>query len=261
MNLGVVVYAPDSCTCLGKYLDSVKRLSAFFPAGNNTYIKSLVKTVADELSTMNARSLIELQLEKIEDLSSITRKLIPGKDGALFFTEVRRGLDVDLQVALESLFERMVERYLSDDDRSRSDKEVWTSVYRSYFQKYDLEKKLKKEKIKTSLEDFVFQRTWKNGHLNLLESVNFDLKSEQSVKEKVHKWLGKVSLLQHASEDLHLYLLSQLPKDKKLRDYIRKALAEAGASNVEVKLVDESKAEDTARALATEIAKHEERMN
>lgn len=82
MNLGVVVFVPDSKECTGKYLDSVRRLSAFFPAGNNVYIKSLAKAVADGLDDLSARGKRELNLSGITDLASITKQVLPGKDTA-----------------------------------------------------------------------------------------------------------------------------------------------------------------------------------
>ncbi len=103
MNLGVVVFAPDSKECAVRVLGNEKRLAAFFPAGSTAYIMSLLQTVANGLRERNVGD--------VADLGSITKQLLPGKDSALFFTEVRVGLDTSAQSALDNLYVRLVTRY------------------------------------------------------------------------------------------------------------------------------------------------------
>jgi len=256
MNLGVLVFAPETRELRFKYLDSVKRLSAFFPAGNNVYIKSLVRSLAESIARAERQRVKELDFTVHKDLESLTRSLIPGSDSALYFSEARSGLDADLGTALDALFQRMVTRYEPEQDQSISDKEVWGRVYRSYFRKFGIEDKFTKKKVQTPKESFTFDRTWQNGRLNCLETVNFDLKYDSSIKDKVHRWFGKLTLLGQASEDLRIFLLSQLPKDPEQRKFIRDILAEAEKKNMQVELVDESKAAQRVKQLADEIMSH-----
>lgn len=92
--------------------------------------------------------------------------------------------------------------------------------------------------------------------MNLLESVNFDLKHEPSIREKVHKWYGKLMLLRQASEELHIYLLSKLPSDPALRSFIQEVLNETADPSMKVDLVDETKAEEKVKDLAAEMEAH-----
>lgn len=256
MNLGVVVYDADKPDLRVRYLESIKRLSAFFPAGNNTYIKSLVKSIADQLEEMGARGRKELDLSGLTDLSSVTRLLLPGSDSALYFTEVKVALDLDIDRAVDNTYARMVTRYLHAEERSFTDKDVWSNVYSKHFKKYGIDKRLVKRQVQTPLELFSFDRTWSNGHMNLLESVNFDLKHEPSIREKVHKWYGKLMLLRQASEELHIYLLSKLPSDPALRSFIQEVLNETADPSMKVDLVDETKAEEKVKDLAAEMEAH-----
>lgn len=250
MNLGVVVLAPDTGEVRFKYLDSVKRLSAFFPAGNNVYIKGLVRSLAENLSGDDKQ-------REHKGLRELTASLLPSVDSALYFSESRSGLDTDLETALDALYDRMVTRYEQAQDQGISDKAVWGKVYKKYFREFGIEDKLIKKKVKTPKESFTFERTWQNGHLNCLETVNFDLKYDSSIKDKVHRWFGKLTLLGQASEDLHIYLLSQLPKEPAQRKFVRDILAEAQREHLRVDVVDETKAALKVKELADEIKGHE----
>lgn len=256
MNLGVVVFAPDTRELRFKYLDSIKRLSAFFPAGNNVYIKGLVRSLADSLSEAERQRGQVLEPVAHNELASLTLSLLPGTDSALYFSEARSGLDTDLDNALDALFDRMVTRYEHAQEQSVTDKDVWGKVYRKYFREFGIEDKLTKKKVKTPKESFTFDRTWQNSHLNCLETVNFDLKYDSSIKDKVHRWFGKLTLLGQASEDLHIYLLSQLPKDPEQRKFVQDILAEAQRENMKVDVVDETKAALRVKELADEINHH-----
>jgi len=99
-----VVFDTDTCKHLFKYQESNKRLSAFFPAGNNAYIVGLVRS-------LTVRSSLNDNQHGPKGLGELTSGLLPSVDSALYFTEVRSGLDTDLETALDSLYERMVTRY------------------------------------------------------------------------------------------------------------------------------------------------------
>ncbi len=257
MNLGVVVFAPDTRELRFKYLDSVKRLSAFFPAGNNVYIKGLVRSLVERLAEAERQRVEELELNTHRELESITASLLPGPDSALYFSAKRTGLDTDLEQAVDTLFDRMVTRYEQVQDHTVTDKEVWSKLYRQYFQEFGIEDKLSKRKVKTPKESFTFDRTWQNGHLNCIETVNFDLRHDSSLKDKVYRWFGKLTLLGQASEDLHIYLLSQLPKDPEQRKFVKDILAEAQKEHLKVDVVDETKAAIKIKELAEEIKGHQ----
>lgn len=256
MNLGVVAFDPEAKEVGMRHLDSVKRLSAFFPAGNNTYIKSMVKALAEAMEQVNDRVKSELDLAGVSELSGVTRQLLPNRDSALYFSEVRTGVGVGLNDALDDLYDRMVTRYLHSEEKSITDKEVWGRVYREHFRKYNIENKLVRREVVTPHLVFNFEHSWQNGHVNCLETVNFDLKHDPSIREKVQKWLGKLMLLRQASEDLHIYLLSQLPADPELRKFIREVLAEAADPSLKVEVVDETKAEEKVKELAEEMEAH-----
>lgn len=257
MNLGVVAFVPADKQFEGKFLERVQRLSAFFPGGNSTYIRKLVKHVEDGLHELSKKNGHELGFTSPDDLAAITKQLLPGQDSALFFSDVKVGMDVDLRTAMDATYERMVAKYLLEDDRDiHSDKEVWSKIYRSHFEKLHIAHKFTSRSVSTPHELFSFDHAWKNGHLNCLEAVNFGLKHEGSIKDKVHKWFGKLYQLRKASEDLHVYLLSKMPEDPQLQKLIRDTLAEAAAGKVKLDLVEAKDAEKTAKELAAEIEAH-----
>lgn len=111
INLGVVVFDTDTFKHLFKYQESNKRLSAFFPAGNNVYIKGLVRSLAETFSPDDNEPAQKPRAGAQKGLRELTASLLPSVDSALYFTEVRSGLDTDLETAIHSLYERIVTRY------------------------------------------------------------------------------------------------------------------------------------------------------
>ena len=111
MNLGVVVFDPDGGDLLMRHLDNEKRLSAFFPAVNNTYIMEMVSALGHSIIEVGVRWKRERGHDTVADLSSVTRNLLPDRDSALYFSEVRTGVDAELSQALDHLFDRVVRRY------------------------------------------------------------------------------------------------------------------------------------------------------
>lgn len=115
MNLGIVVFDPEARVLAMRHVDNLKRLSAFFPLGNNTYILSMVKALAEAMERENERLKHDQERVAMSELSSLTAQFLPNRDSALFFTEVRSGVDIGLEQALDHLYTRMVLRYALPD--------------------------------------------------------------------------------------------------------------------------------------------------
>lgn len=96
-----------------RHLDNEKRLSAFFPAGNNIYIMEMVSALGHSIIEVGVRRKREQGHDTVADLSCLTRNLLPDRDSALYFSEVRTGVDAELSQALDQLFDRVVRRYVA----------------------------------------------------------------------------------------------------------------------------------------------------
>lgn len=257
VNLGVVVFSPTDQTFDGRFLERSGRLSHFFPGINGRFVVSTVRQVQGELDRLRSVNGAEFDYRAIDSVDKLTALLVPPNDAALRFSEVKFTMDVELGAALDGLYERLVANYLHGDDREiHNDKEVWSKVYKRFFEERKLTQRLHVHTVRTNMDEIQFSHAVKNGAWHCLEPVNFNMRQKARVKEKVYKWAGKVAELQSADEELTIYFLSVMPKDAQLRAFIEKQLAGKKGKLLDVRIVDEHMAEETAHALAEVLDSH-----
>jgi hypothetical protein len=158
---------------------------------------------------------------------------------------------------LERLFERMVMRYEDKPSNNRrTEDDVWRRFKRSLEAK-QLLRYFEPRSIAVEDDEIEFQHTWKNGVLHCLEPVSFDLSSADSIKEKAHRWLGRITSIKGAEEAFHLYLLVARPQDEELRPAFESALSILGKIPVQTDIVREEQEVELSERLAREVREHE----
>ncbi len=259
VNLGVVVFDPQSRLLSSRFIDKASRVSAFFPEVNTRYLNNTLKFLHAEFFNLSSKFSRELQLDNMGDLDGITRSVLPKDDSSLVFSETKKGRDLTADIACDDLFERVVLRNISEHDEIelRNDREVWNKVYKNYFEKQKISNRLHAHTVKTKNDELHFERAWKNGVWNCFETVSFNLTRPDSVKNKVYKWAGKLDELRSSKEAVSVYLLSVLPESEELKRFIRSKLNNKDFDNSKVKLVTEDEAESLAKEFQKEIEAHE----
>jgi hypothetical protein len=111
---------------------------------NTRFLASTLKFLQAEFVTLGNQQLSELPLSGFENLDEATLTILPKDDSALVFSEIKKGRDIDLGVACDDLFERVVLRNINEPDELelRNDKDVWNKVYKNYFEKYKVTQRL-----------------------------------------------------------------------------------------------------------------------
>jgi hypothetical protein len=260
VNLGVVVYDPKNIQLAGRFYPKITRVSSFFPTINSRYLAATLRFFQQEFDKICQRLQTELKFEKIDNIEVITKSILPKDDSSIVFTEPKKLLEVTLDIAIEDLYEKMVLSYVTESEREYvTDKEVWSKVYKSYFDRFEITEHLEHHTVKTEMDSWLFEHAWKNGAWNCFEAVSFDLVKEDSIREKTFKWWGKVADLQSSGEKIHLYLLSKMPSEyPELKKTIKKKLGESNyGKNLTVELISEKEAEKFAKRIKKEIESHE----
>jgi hypothetical protein len=260
VNLGVVVYDPQGRLLKSRFIDKASRVSAFFPAVNTRFLNNTLKFLQGEFFILGNKLSQELPLDKVGDMESITKSILPKDDSSLVFSEVKKGRDLNAEVACDDLYERVVLRNISEQDEIelRNDREVWNKVYKNYFEKYKVSGHLHAHTVKTKNDELQFERAWKNGKWNCFETVSFNLTRPDSVKNKVYKWAGKLDELGSSKEPISLYLLSVLPDNEDLKKFINRKLNNREFDHSKVKLITQDDAEALAKKFQKEIESHSE---
>jgi len=253
-NLGVIVYAPTSKFLQCKMVNRYARLSNFFGEVNGTFLLSSIRQVEQGIKSIqkDLDKMIEFTKAGV-DLAAITTILLPKDDSALQLGDTQYALDIDPERALLDLFERLVEKYNSDEKtESHTDGYAWKAVYKTYFDKVGVTPKLKKHSVATDKDNIDFEKAWKNGVWNCYQPLSFDLRSDDSIKSKVYKWSGIIKALQTAEEELHVVFLTTRPHHGELQSFIEETLT-LNEKKLTVEIVDEAGAEQFAAKVRKEM--------
>ncbi|MBL7769303.1 MAG: DUF3037 domain-containing protein [Flavipsychrobacter sp.] len=258
VNLGVVLYDAQDKILRGKFISKIGMISEFFPEVNSRYLIKCIKSIQQSIAEISRQLESEFEFEKYTSLDGITKQVLPKDDSALIFSEVKRTLDINAEVAVRDLFSRFVRIHVIDeDDEIRRDKEVWNKVYKKHFDENGITKHFQHHKVKTQNDELEFDKAWKNGAWNCFESVSFNLNRPDAIKNKVYKWVGKLDELSSATEPVHIYLLSVLPHEHpELNNFITKKIQSKSTDKTKIEIISEEQLEMAAKKIKQEIEQH-----
>ncbi|HPE56704.1 MAG TPA: DUF3037 domain-containing protein [Bacteroidales bacterium] len=258
VNVGIIVYQPESKFLQGKFINKFSRLAQFFTDVNGTYLLSTLRHFEKEID-ISAKRLVEL-FSNYTSLEEITSSILPKDDSALICSELEFAIDIDPQSTLDDLFDRLVNRYTHVADKEyHDDNYVWRKVYKKYFDKYDLTSKLRPHTITTRHDHIEFDKAWKNGVWNCYQTLSFDLKRNDSIKNKVYKWSGILKELEESDQELNLFFLTVPPrKNGIMHKFIEDTLIRGEKEKLKVQIIEEKEADEFVAKAKNEIEAHQE---
>lgn len=260
VNVGLIMFEPTSNYLECKVVTKYSRISQFFGEINGGFLLTTLKQFQNQISEISKTMQRSLSDSKdFKDISSVSNFLLPKDDSALSVTDVKYGIDVKVEAAFEDLYYRLVERYSHGNDQEQhTDHYAWQKVYKNHFDKVGVTPKLKKHSVKTKKDTIDFDKAWKNGVWNCYQTLSFDLKQIEGIKNKVYKWSGILQELETSTEPLKIYLLTTRPKvnNEDLMDFIESTFAEHSKNNIEVSVITEDKAENFAIEVKADMQRH-----
>jgi hypothetical protein len=259
VNLGIVAFDASNRYLASKFINRIGRIPAFFTNTNSRYLIKIVQAIQSSVDSFSERLKSEFRFEDVNHIEEVLNKILPKDDSALYFTETKKALDINLESAVEDLFSRIVKVHVAEDedDEVRNDKEVWNKIYKKHFDECGISSHLSSHDVKTKNDELHFEKAWKNGAWNCFESVSFNLTKTDTIKNKVYKWVGKLDELSTAGEPIHVYLLSLLPHGHpELDNFIKHKIIEKSTGNLTVELVSENDIEKVVQKIRKEIDHH-----
>ena len=106
-------------------------------------------------------------------------------------------------------------------------------------------------------DEVTFSHAWRNHQWHCMETLSFDLMQPQSIKDKAHAWLGKMTSIKDAGEKFRICYLVGEPQLEGSRRAFEQALNVLHKTPVEHEIVREHEAESFAAEVAREIAAHD----
>lgn len=257
VNVGIVVFAKKEGFLHSKFISKYSRISNFFSDINGSQIISTLKNFEKEVDRYsNELKGLFFDPSSIEE---ITQKILPKDDSALECSEVFLGIDINLDSALNGLYNRQIRKYIVDTEKDvKTDGEVWKNFYKEYFDKYNITKRLTTHLVKTKNDVIEFDKAWKNGSWHCYQTLSFDLKKTESIKNKVYKWSGIVNELENSKELLHLYLLTEeSSKHQDLNKFIKDTFKNRSNDLVKISVIKQQDADKFAKKVLAELESHD----
>jgi len=257
VNVGVVVYSKDERFLASKTTNRYQRVKHMFPEADGRWIMHVLGNFNQQIRK-TSQELNEL-FTPSDSLEQITTGIIVRDNAAIQLTETKLAIDIDLNAALNGLYNSQVEKYIVSkvDKNSLLDEDVWRIKYKTYFEKYGIDKRLKAHDVKVPKDVISFQKSWKNEIWHCYEPLSFVLQEKDSIKDKVYKWAGRLQGLQQANEPLHLTLMTSIsPKHKDLKGFILEYL-KVNSENLKVDIITDDKAESLAKEIYKKMELHD----
>lgn len=258
VNVGIIVYMPESRFLKSRFINKFSRISQFFVDVNGHSLLGALKHFDKEINIVSKRVSNNDLFETFSSIENITNSILTKDNSGLECCSMNYGIDLSGQAALNDLFERLIDKYNHDADKdSHDDKYVWRKIYKKHFDENGITNKLKEHIVQTEHDVIQFDKAWKNGVWNCYQTLSFDLKRTDSIKSKVYKWSGIISELENSPENLHLYFLTISPsKNKTIKRFIEDTLSRQ-SKKIQVSIVTEKQAESFAISVKNEIEAHE----
>jgi hypothetical protein len=249
VNVGLLMFEPTSNFLECKVINKYARISHFFGEINGSFLLTTLKQFQNQVMEIS-KSLKDFRSDyDFKDISTVTDHLLPKDDSALVATDVKFGLDINVEAAFEDMYHRIIEAYNHDGEYElHTDHYAWQKIYKRYFDRFGVTQKLKKHSVRTERDTIDFDKAWKNGVWNCYQTLSFDLKKIDSIKNKVYKWSGVLKELETSNEPMKLYFLTTAHKanDHELDEFIKSTLTDVHTNKIEVSVITETEAENFA---------------
>jgi hypothetical protein len=183
--------------------------------------------------------------------------VIAPDDSSFQWSPMGSGLASDLAAATESIYERMVARYDElQQNPSRSDEIVW-KTFKKGFEERQILARLGPKVITVQDDEVEFSHAWKNQQWHCMETLSFDLQQSQSIKDKAHSWLGRVTSVKDSDDKFQVYFLVGEPQQEGSKRAFEQALNVLHKTPVQHAIIRENEANDFAAEVAKKIAEHD----
>ena len=257
VNVGIVFYSSTEKFLSSEGIKKHKRVTNFFDKVNASFLLSSLKHINARIEKISEGIKSELNLGEYNTITEITSRILPNDDSALQMSDVFRGVTLNLDATFRSIYYRYIGHFETNNqvEQSPTDEDVWRHTYKNYFDKYGITSKLKTHTISLPLDEMTFNRSIKNHIWHCFETVSFDLKDNESIKDKAYKWAGKLNNLSEAQEDFKLYILLLEPtrqKTKELNQFIEKTLKLSRGSD-RFEIIEKDEAESFVKRISAII--------
>lgn len=255
VNVGVVLFSPTGQYAGARFRTTFKRVKSVFPSLRSEAFKASMRSLDATFKELKT-SLFTEGVRDAQTALDIAIRVLPKDDSSLQWSPIGSGIASNMDEKLVELFARLVTKY--DDavaSHKKSEDDVWRHFSLELQQRHILEHFTSKT-LSVADDEVEFKHAWKNGVWHCLAPVSFDLASPESIKDKAHKWLGRLASVQDAKEECKLYFLVGEPRQDDLHEAVDSAFKILKKSPFPCEIYRETETSKLTEHLAHEIQSH-----
>jgi hypothetical protein len=257
INVGVAILCPDDCYASALCRPTYGRISKVFPDMNKEYFKAQMRHIQAQFEELGDRLSSELPLESSGTIEKLAHGILPADDSSLQWSPIGFGTTADPAATLDHLFDRYIMRYEDAAGRERrTNDDVWRS-FRRTLESRQLLQHFESRRVAVADDAIEFEHCWQNGILHCLEPVSFDLADADGIRDKAHRWLGRITSISAAPDRFRVYFLTARPQDEALQGAYENALNILREIPSEKEIYPEQSAEELGARIAEELAQHQ----
>lgn len=258
-NVGVLLHSPAHQFVGARLRHTAGRLTKMFPGLMAEEFKQSLRSMriaAEKIAKNEGGDL----LATVKDAQAFSRQILPDDDSSYFWSSMGSGLTSDPKATLEELYRRFVAQYDIAQRGGRDDEAVWRPVKEKLIER-DIANRLAPTVITSSIESVEFDYAWKNGAWHCYQPISFDLASDDSIKEKAHRWAGTLVGLEDVAQTFKPFFLVGAPSKPGLQGAYAAALKLLEKSPGHPVIIQERDADQLVDRIEDEIRAHDRATN
>lgn len=210
LNVGLVAYNESTRQFHCRITKQLTRISATFPGVDLRFLQKYFTQLQKKFEqiendiTFDSVSLIP---KYPSNLSSIIKSVLPHDDSSVYFSEVYKSSFSEFSETFNTLFKRFILPYNKEIIKeSRDDHEVW-ETFRKPLSEVGILSKLQSYTIDVKFDQIQLDYGWKNGKVNAIQPISFDMVNPTNMRRKAKEWIGNITLLDKTNQISNLYLV------------------------------------------------------
>ena len=252
INVGVVLYAPDSGFLGVQIRKAYGRIKKVFPDVNGYLLRQDLQRIESAFVKLSKTRETNDLLSRKNNALTFAHKIIDIDDSSLVWSTIGSGTTSDPVQTLENLHFRFIAQYDQDTQSRRADADVW-KPFRDRLLERRIADIFQAKTIRSTRNEVEFEHAWKNGKWHCIQPLSFDLATEDGIQEKAARWVGQMVGLSKSTEEFKPYFLVGGPSSPDMQRAYERALEFLGDAPLAPEIVQETELDQFADMLEDRV--------
>lgn len=263
LNIGVLLYAPDTGEFAVEISDHYGRLTHLFPELDGVAYRRMVRHMSSLIRNRispkrpGPAGASLLPPEQLPTLAEVMKSVGNADDGNFSWSSVRYGYSQALSLRAKELFDEFVLRYERHQGRKRVDDDAVWDRLRSSPVFSSIENKITSFTLRAPKYDLThtFRAAWMNGKRQLAEPISLDYSDPRDMVGEANRWRGLLDVLSENNEAFELTAIITSRPAEGGKEYDQAEQILAGTPTVR-KVITDAAADELVRLVASDLAGH-----